>query len=47
MKYLDVSGKAFNTIGGNDLSFFEDINEIIRNYIRRRRDTEFRCGALA
>ncbi|MFZ0254975.1 MAG: DUF1254 domain-containing protein [Gammaproteobacteria bacterium] len=30
MKYLNVSGKAFNTIGGNDFSFFEDINEIVQ-----------------
>ncbi len=30
MKFIDVSGKAFNTIGGNDFSFFEDINEIVQ-----------------
>jgi hypothetical protein len=30
MKFIDVSGKYFNTIGGNDFSFFEDINEIVQ-----------------
>ncbi len=30
MKFIDVSGKAFNTIGGNDFSFFTDINEIVQ-----------------
>jgi len=30
MKFIDVSGKEFNTIGGNDFSFFEDINEIVQ-----------------
>ncbi|QDS99608.1 DUF1254 domain-containing protein [Adhaeretor mobilis] len=31
MKYIDVSGKYFNTIGGNDFSFFEDIKEIVQS----------------
>ncbi|MEO8508174.1 MAG: DUF1214 domain-containing protein [Betaproteobacteria bacterium] len=30
MKFIDVSGKTFNTIGGNDFSFFTDINEIVQ-----------------
>jgi hypothetical protein len=30
MNFINVSGKAFNTIGGNDFSFFEDINEIVQ-----------------
>ncbi|MEO8303168.1 MAG: DUF1254 domain-containing protein [Betaproteobacteria bacterium] len=30
MKFINVSGKAFNTIGGNDFSFFTDINEIVQ-----------------
>ena len=30
MTYVDVSGKAFNTICSNDYSFFEDINEIVQ-----------------
>ena len=30
MKFIDVSGTYFNTIGGNDFSFFEDINEIVQ-----------------
>ncbi|MEX1131653.1 MAG: DUF1254 domain-containing protein, partial [Flavobacteriales bacterium] len=30
MKFINVSGEAFNTIGGNDFSFFEDINEIVQ-----------------
>ncbi len=30
MKFIDVSGKYFNTISGNDFSFFEDINEIVQ-----------------
>lgn len=30
MKFIDVSGKAFNTIGSNDFGFFEDINEIVQ-----------------
>jgi len=30
MKFVNASGKAFNTIGGNDFSFFEDVNEIVQ-----------------
>ena len=30
MKFINVSGKDFNTIGRNDYSFFEDINEIVQ-----------------
>jgi hypothetical protein len=30
MKFINVSGKEFNTIGGNDFSFFEDIHEILQ-----------------
>ncbi len=31
MKFINVSGKEFHTIGGNDFSFFEDINEIVQS----------------
>lgn len=30
MKFVNASGKEFNTIGGNDFSFFEDVNEIVQ-----------------
>jgi hypothetical protein len=30
MKFINVSGKEFNTIGGNDFSFFHDIHEILQ-----------------
>jgi hypothetical protein len=30
MKFINVSGREFNTIGGNDFSFFDDINEIVQ-----------------
>jgi len=30
MKFINVSGKFFNTIGGNDFSFFTDIDEIVQ-----------------
>ncbi len=30
MKFVNASGKVFNTIGGNDFSFFEDINDIVQ-----------------
>lgn len=30
MTFVDASGKVFNTIGGNDFSFFEDVNEIVQ-----------------
>ncbi len=30
MTFLNVSGKEFNTIGGNDYSFYEDLNHIVQ-----------------
>lgn len=30
MKFLNVSGKAFNTIHANDFSFFEEVNHIVQ-----------------
>jgi hypothetical protein len=30
MKFIKVSGKAFNTIGANDFTFFEDINHVVQ-----------------
>ena len=30
MKFVDISGKAFNTIGPADFSFFEFLNRVIQ-----------------
>ena len=30
MKFINVSGKAFNTIHANDFSFFEEVNHIVQ-----------------
>jgi hypothetical protein len=29
-KFVNLSGKAFNTIGGNDYSFYEDVNQLVQ-----------------
>jgi hypothetical protein len=30
MKFIDVSGKAFNTIGANTFQFYEDVNSVVQ-----------------
>ncbi|HMH13631.1 MAG TPA: hypothetical protein VK578_11035 [Edaphobacter sp.] len=30
MKFVNVSGKAFNTIGANDFQFYEDVNKVVQ-----------------
>ncbi len=30
MKFVDVSGKSFNTIHANDFGFYEEVNRIVQ-----------------
>ena len=30
MKFINVSGKAFNTIHANDFTYFEEVNHLVQ-----------------
>jgi hypothetical protein len=46
-KFVNWSGKAFNTIGGNDYSFFDDINELVQEEPADSEDPELLGQLLA
>jgi hypothetical protein len=46
MKFIDVSGKAFNTIGANDFTFFEEVNHVVQEEPNDASDPET-LGLLA
>jgi hypothetical protein len=46
MTFINVSGKEFNTIGGNDYSFYEDLNHIVQTEPNEAFSPEI-LGALA
>ena len=39
MKFINVSGKAFNTIHANDFDFYQEVNAIVQYRESRRRST--------
>ncbi len=46
-KFINWSGKAFNTIGGNDFSFYEDINQLVQEEPADSEDPELLGQLLA
>jgi hypothetical protein len=46
-KFVNLSGKAFNTIGGNDFSFYEDVNTVVQEEPADSEDPELLGQLLA
>jgi hypothetical protein len=43
MTFINVSGRAFNTIHANDFSFFEEVNQIVQEEPNNALDPEPRA----
>jgi hypothetical protein len=46
-KFVDLSGKAFNTVGSNTYSFYEDVNEVVQEEPADSEDPELLGQLLA
>jgi hypothetical protein len=46
-KFVDLSGKAFNTVGANDYSFYNDINQLVQEEPADSEDPELLGQLLA
>lgn len=46
-KFVNLSNKAFNTIGGNDFSFYEDVNTVVQEEPANSEDPELLGQLLA